>query len=207
MVDLDPLQRKVLDLLRGMEPAWTLTGGGALVGFYLHHRRTRDLDLFFHGLRVFGSEAEEAVARLRAAGLRVSPTQTSPSFRQLLVEDGEANVVVDLVAEPVPVIEEPRALEPGILVDTPHEILVNKLCALLGRQAIRDLVDVQALLEAGGDLERAVRDAPRKDGGFSPPTLAWLIQDLPVERLTWDSGYDTKRLLAFREDLVRRLLR
>jgi hypothetical protein len=33
-------------VLSGMQPAWTLTGGGALVGFYTKHRETRDLDLF-----------------------------------------------------------------------------------------------------------------------------------------------------------------
>jgi hypothetical protein len=30
----------------GLQPPWTLTGGGALAGFHTKHRETRDLDLF-----------------------------------------------------------------------------------------------------------------------------------------------------------------
>ncbi len=59
-----------------------------------------------------------------------------------------------------------------LLVDTHHETLVNKLCALLGSLKIMDLVGVAPVLEASGDLTRALRDAPRKDAGFSAPTLA-----------------------------------
>lgn len=40
-----------------------------------------------------------------------------------------------------------------IAVDTRREILASKLAALLERSEIRDLVDVRALLHAGGDLE------------------------------------------------------
>jgi hypothetical protein len=40
-----------------------------------------------------------------------------------------------------------------------------RVCAAL---ELRDLEDVRALLESGGDLERALADAPLKDGGFSP---------------------------------------
>lgn len=32
---LTPLQRRALVLVAGMDPAWTLTGGGALAGFHL----------------------------------------------------------------------------------------------------------------------------------------------------------------------------
>ena len=38
----------------------------------------------------------------------------------------------------------------SIAVDTKHEILVNKLCALLHRSELRDLMDIAALVAAGG---------------------------------------------------------
>ena len=50
MGQLSDLQSRVLVALAGLEPRWTLTGDGALVGFHLGHRTTRDLDLFWHGL-------------------------------------------------------------------------------------------------------------------------------------------------------------
>lgn len=117
--------------------------------------------------------------RLTEEGLEVSILRSGSTFTQLRVSDGTAVCMVDLVAEPVPSLEPPLQIPLGetvIAVDTAHEILVNKLCALLGRSELRDLEDVRVLLESGGDLERALADAPLKDGGFSPLTLAWVLR-------------------------------
>lgn len=119
--------------------------------------------------------------------------------------EGEG-VVMDLVAEPVPPVEPPLEVEPGVWVDTRHEILVNKLCALYSRIAIRDLLDVMVLLQHDGDLKQALLDAPRKDGGFSPPYLAWLLKDLPVAHLAESAGYDAGALVQFRDALIRVLI-
>jgi hypothetical protein len=209
---LSPLQRRVLLVLADARPAWTLTGGGALVGMHLGHRTTRDLDLFWHGLTSLADASPASIARLRAAGLSVDVVQTSPAFQQLRVSDAETVVVVDFVADPVPTIEQPVEvdLEGTIIqVDTAHEILVNKLCALLGRSEIRDLVDVRALLLHGLDLKRALDDAPRKDGGFSPLTLAWVLRQQPLHAMasaTAIAGDVAAELVRFRDELVRQLL-
>jgi Nucleotidyl transferase AbiEii toxin, Type IV TA system len=208
---LTRLQARTLELLAGQEPPWTLTGGGALVGFHLRHRRTRDLDFFWHGLERLGDCGAEVVRRLRAAGLAVESLQRSEGFQRLRVADGSEVVILDLVAEPVAAVEPFVEVAHGavrIRVDTPHEILVNKLCALLGRAELRDLVDVRALLAAGCDLGRAVRDAPRKDGGFSPLTLAWILRGLPISAMAEEEGVappEAEDLTRFRDDLVARL--
>ena len=43
---LTALQREVLDAFFRRERGYRLTGGAALAGFHLRHRRTEDLDLF-----------------------------------------------------------------------------------------------------------------------------------------------------------------
>jgi hypothetical protein len=210
---LTDLQERVLTLLAGMEPQWTLTGGGALAGFHLKHRTTMDLDLFWHGRSELGPEKDEVTRRLTAAGLMVEVIQSSPGFRRLRVRQGDDMVVVDLVAEPVATVEHPRLLpcaDRQILVDTPHEILTNKVCTILSRAEIRDLQDLQALLAAGGDLDRALRDAPRKDGGYSALTLVWLLRSLDVPRLSALANLppETAASLArFRDELVERVAR
>ena len=70
-----------------------------------------------------------------------------------------------------------------ILLDTTHQILVNKLCALLGRAELRDMEDVRVLLDRGQSLSRALSDAPKQDAGFSPLTLAWTLRQLPIAKL------------------------
>lgn len=193
---LTSLQRRVLTLLAGLD--WTLTGGGALVGFHLGHRTTRDLDLFWHGRAELDELPREVERRLRTAGLSVENIQSAPAFRRLRVSDGVELLPLDLVAEPTPWVDAPVEALPGIFVDSPQEILTNKLTALLSRWAVRDLVDVRALVAAGADLDRALADAPRKDAGFSPPTLAWVLSTLPTVELDAD-------LLAFRAGLIERL--
>ena len=209
---LDPLQRRVLRLLAGFDPAWTLTGGGALAGLYLGHRRTRDLDLFWHQRSTL-PDVERLIEVLRGDGLGVDVLRRTPGFVELRVaSDGEVTVV-DLVADAVPVIEPPARIEidgVAILVDTRHEILVNKLNALLSRSELRDLVDVRALLAAGGDLHRGLVDAERKDGGFSAATLAWVIRGMPLGALAKASGLKAEameELTRYRDELATTLAR
>ena len=150
---LTSLQRRILKVLAALAPPWTLTGGGAL--------------------------AAEAVAALQADGLGAQVLRTAPAFGELRVSDGADTCIVDLVAEPFAPIAPPDRLEidgSTIAVDSRHEILASKLATLLERSEIRDLADVKALLDAGDDLNSALRDAPMKDAGFSPLTLAWVLR-------------------------------
>lgn len=94
-------------------------------------------------------------------------------------------------------------------VDQPHEILVTKLCALLSRSELRDLEDVRALLDAGGDLARALADAPRKEAAFSPVTLAWVLEQLPIAamgRALGRAADEARGLEVFRQGLVGMIL-
>ncbi len=208
---LSALQWRILRVLAPLDPAWTLSGGGALVGFYLKHRETKDLDLFWHGTSELGDLPREARDLLRSDGLEVSDLRTARSFHQFRVSLGTETCIVDLVADPSEVLENPRIFDIGapIQVDTPHEILVNKLCALLGRAELRDLIDLRDLLAHGGNLERALRDAPRKDGGFSPLTLAWVLKEtgpMPAARALGWTEAQTRGLSDFHTLLIEKLI-
>ncbi len=209
---LTALQWRILAVLSDLQPPWTLTGGGALAGFHLKHRTTKDLDLFWHGHSWLGDLPDKVRDRLSNASLEVIVIQSAAVFFQLRVGDGKEVCIVDLVAESIPPAEAPLRMRVGdisITVDTPYEILVNKLCALLGRAEVRDLVDVRSLLQAGIDLNRALRDAPRKDAGFSPLTLAWVLRDLRLTKLAPASGLseaEVADLEEFKERLISDLL-
>jgi Nucleotidyl transferase AbiEii toxin, Type IV TA system len=209
---LTALQWRILDILAGIQPPWTLTGGAALAGFHLKHRTTNDLDLFWHGQSQLGALPQEVRGWLIAVGLEVNFLQSGSTFSQLRVGDGQEVCIVDLVAEPIAPTETPERMRIGdisIKVDTPHEILVNKLCALLGRAEIRDLIDVRALLQSGIDLNQALLDAPRKDAGFSPLTLAWVLRDLHPTAMSRISSLDpaeAEELESFKERLISALL-
>lgn len=210
---LTDLQLRVLALLAPVRPRWTLTGGAALAGFHLRHRPTRDLDLFWIGCQKLDREPEECAQLLQADGLEVSMLQRSPGFARLQASVAGAQLVVDLVAEPVPNIEPPVEADAGgrsIQLDTRHEILVNKLGAMLHRAELRDLIDLQALLADGGDLQRALADANRKDGGFSALMLGYLLQGFPLQRQAAVASLPAEQVAAldrFRSELAQRLAR
>ncbi len=208
---LTPFQHRILGLLADIDPHWTLTGGGALAGVHLGHRETRDLDLFWRSRAELGTLVADTVSALRTAGLDAQVLRTAPAFGELRVSDGRDVCIVDLVAEPFAAIEPPeQVLVEGaaILVDSQHEILASKLATLLERSEVRDLADVKALLDAGGDLQAALRDAPKKDAGFSALTLAWVLKDYDprpaVKALGWDAR-QAEELSSFRQWLIEQL--
>jgi hypothetical protein len=93
-----------------------------------------------------------------------------------------------------------------IIIDSAQEILANKLCALLSRTEVRDLVDVARLAEAGNDPIAALDFAFRKDAGMSAGQLAWVLSSFPIPTdpsLLY--GMSQKDLLDFRENLINRL--
>ena len=171
----------------------------------------RDVDAFWRGRDSLGELPQLVLDGLADAGLSVSVIQRTRAFLQARITFGNEVCLLDLVAEPVAAIGPPefRMLgETRVAIDSAHEILVNKLCTLLERSELRDLVDVKALVDAGGDLERALNDAPRKDGGFSTLTLAWVLETTPFAQLAAASDMDPPALegvAEFRRSLLARL--
>lgn len=116
---------------------------------------------------------------------------------------------MNLVAEPVANATTPERRDVGgteILVDTPLEILGNKLCALRSSWESRDLVDVRALLDAGVPLEAWLQIASQKDGGLGRADLARALQRMEVAALAAAEGYDGPGLAEFATRLTGRLL-
>jgi hypothetical protein len=125
-------------------------------------------------------------------GATVEAIRTCPDFRRRLLRRGEEGVIVDLVRE--------RVLDP------PDEIFANKLCALLSRAEIRDLVDVRALEAAGYDIAKALEGGARKDGSLSPGQLAWVLSQITIgDEAVLPGGVQPAELRDYLRELVARL--
>jgi hypothetical protein len=94
---------------------------------------------------------------------------------------------------------------PGLSALEPESLAANKVCALVGRGEVRDLVDLRALLLRGVDLRTALADAERKDGGVSAAVLAWIVDGIRLGPDAALPGVTVPELESFRGDLVRRL--
>ena len=204
---LTPLQRDLLEAFFRHATNFFLTGGAALAGYYLGHRDTADLDLFTTADVL--AEGEVALhAAASEVGALVESIHTAPDFRRRLVRRDTEGVVVDLVRDRVPQGPEPKKQFGAVRVDPPHEILANKLCALLSRAEPRDLVDVFALERAGHPAEGAMDLAKQKDAGLTPGQLAWVLSQITIpDDATVPGGLATSELRSFLSGLIARLTR
>lgn len=204
---LSPLQEEILQAFFRREDRFFLSGGAALAGFHLGHRRTADLDIF-----TTSNILDAADAALRAAAQDLNATveaeQTTPDFRRRIVRRGADRVKVDLVVERAAQIFPDKLRKGDVLVDPPEEILANKLCTLLSRSEIRDLVDVYALERAGFSVESALPHAARKEGGLTPASLAWVLSEIQIgDDASLPGGMAVTELREFIKDLISRLTR
>lgn len=204
-VTLNKLQNDFLQAFFARENRFFLSGGAALVGFYFGHRETYDLDLFTleneieNGFRLVNEVAKELNAN-------VESIQTSPDFRRLLVKREKEAIVIDLVREYVFQISAEKPIINGIRVDSPEEILANKLCALLSRSEIRDLIDVRELENAGFNLENALDVAAKKDSGLTPAQLAWVLNQIKIGNDLQPQGeISVSKLREYLDNLINRL--
>jgi hypothetical protein len=204
---LTRLQSDVLAAFFRREQRFYLTGGGALAGYHLGHRETHDLDLFTllpamdDGLRALRDSAAEL-------GATLEEVQTAPEFRRLLLSRGDESVVVDLVVEHSEQVRPDKPLHGAVRVDPAEEIFANKLCTLLGRSEIRDLVDVRALEGLGLSLQEALAAGHRKDGGLTPGQLAWVLSQIRIgDGAALPGGVAPRELREYLRGFVDRLAR
>lgn len=204
---LNNLQNDFLREFFSHENRFYLTGGAALAGFYFGHRKTEDLDLF-----TLENQIEDGFAIvtevLKILDATLESIQTSPDFRRFLVKRGNEAVVVDLVREYVFQLENEKREINGVRIDSPEEIMANKLCTLLSRSEIRDLVDVHELEKAGFDLEAALLTAQKKDAGLSPAQLSWVLDQIRLgDDLILPGDISVSELREYLLDLTSRLKR
>ena len=171
--------RRLFDSISGIH----LSGGSAL-GIHLGHRRSLDLDLFTTDDAAFAAARASLPVIAASLDARVEILADGPAFRRVLVSGPAGQTLrVDLVHDTAERIGGPPVESHGLRVDPLREILVNKICAILGSSEPRDLVDLFFLDRAGFPVINALGDARRKDGGLTPAQLAWAISQVPLDRL------------------------
>ncbi len=180
-----------------------LTGGAVLAGWELQHRTTEDLDLFTDKDAVVAGERtlKAAVADL---GGQLEAITTSPDFRRFVATIQGERIKVDLVRDRAPQLF-PKQERDGVRMDSAEEIFTNKICTLVERSEIRDVVDLMLLEGRGLRVETYLPQAQKKDGGATPATLAWLLSSFEVPS-ELPGGVDRGAVLRFISDLEKRML-
>ncbi len=139
------LQDKVLSWWKGLDYPLYLTGGTALGRFYLNHRLSDDLDFFANSDQNFGNYATE-IYRKAGKEFQVDKEQVvlSEDFMRFFVEESGLSLKVELVNDVSYRAGDPLAYEYGLL-DTPLNILSNKISAQCGLDEPKDVFDILSI--------------------------------------------------------------
>jgi len=163
--------------LPSVSPGFFLTGGTALAVFYLHHRVSRDLDLFTRGAFEPGALAFQARSLWPGD---FSLTQESESFVSFLAKGVRVDLVRDPLSRDVDRVRVPLAPKVDLAVDGIEDIAANKLCTVASRREPKDFVDLYAILTKCPSLSLdALYDGARKKEALfdDPATVAYQIEE------------------------------
>lgn len=136
------LQDKFLDWWTSMNFPFYLTGGTALGRYYLGHRYSEDLDFFVNAdpnYRDYISALNKEIKR--SFDVNTEQSLFLDDFTRLFIEDDERFLKIEFVNEVSYRAGNPVRMSFGLL-DTPINILSNKLTALISRDEPKDLYDI-----------------------------------------------------------------
>jgi len=173
---LNDIQEKILrdfGKLSGSERFY-LIGGTALSYFYLHHRRSRDLDFFTSDAGLVLPFSRHFEDYLKQAGFDFQRERGLDSFVEFVVRKDNQQTLVQFAQDAAFRFEPVKEFSgySGLKVDNLKDIASNKMLVLFGRAMLRDFIDIYVLVEKNHFTRNELIDlARKKDPGFD---LYWL---------------------------------
>jgi hypothetical protein len=181
-----PLQDKVLKTLNELGTDFYLTGGTAASRGYLNHRFSDDLDLFVNDDDRFSLWSERVIQALsQHINWHTEVMQKDERFVRLTLVQENILLKIEMVND-VPAHVGQIQQHPVLgRLDSPENILANKITALLAREEPKDLADVWGFCyRIGLSITDAIQGAQSKAAGVFPVDLARVL--CSVNRADWD---------------------
>lgn len=138
-------QDKIFLALKPVLSSFYLTGGTALGRFYLNHRFSEDLDFFINKSDTFQPLIKN-IEKVLISNFSVLKHQSVvyEDFVRYYIEDKEVVLKVEFVNDIAYRSGVPNKYRYGF-IDTPLNILANKLTAIVGRDEPKDVFDICVL--------------------------------------------------------------
>lgn len=146
MIELTPIQKKVLDLFSKsvLRNKFYWTGGAALAFLYLHHRQSKDLDFFTDEPFTYNQIIGFINSLKKDLNLKKIETRKIFDRWEFFLHDTE-ELRIEFVFYGHPKIKARQKWQ-GIFVDCLEDIVTNKVMALFDRNDVKDLVDLYFIL-------------------------------------------------------------
>ncbi len=167
-----------------VEKRFFLTGGSALGIFYLEHRYSYDLDFFTCQKDINWKEIEATLNIIcNNINAKYCVIRRSPSFQRFQIKRNTEVEIIDFVIEWVEQIDKQKNNISNMIIDTVNEIGINKICTLLSRSELKDIVDLYFLEKIGFDIIDNLDKAKEKDAGIDPGMLSYLLNNINVTEI------------------------
>ena len=136
------LQDKFLSWWLNLGLPFYLTGGTALGRFYLNHRFSEDLDFFINA----DSKYQHYISALKSKittqfTVNIQQSLFADDFTRFFITDDDTYLKIELVNDVDYYSGTPADFRYG-KIDTPVNILSNKLTAIVGRDEPKDIFDI-----------------------------------------------------------------
>ena len=194
---LDKIQKDILLGICEVSDAenFYLTGGTALSAFYLHHRKSHDLDFFTSEEELIPSFSLRLEVHLRKNAFEVEKKRGFRSFSELAVSSAAGSTIIHIALDSPYRLEEMRQSKDygNLMIDSLQDLAANKLLTIFGRANLRDFVDVYFLVKEKFGKKELIEDATKKDPGLD---LYWL--GVAMERINEFSDDSAEILLLLK---------
>ncbi len=211
MDTLTPLQKDFLQnfFKTHLGEKFFLGAGTALAAFYLHHRRSEDLDFFTLDQDLNFDEVNAEVHKIgQKMNLELKHHVSTPTFLQFIFEtpDGES-LKIDVIRE-IPVHFGAIQDLDGLKVDSLENIAVSKLLSVYGRFGGKDFVDLFFLIKGKGfDFDELLKQAKKKYPGLNDLYLAGNMADVELLPALPEvlKPFDKSEMVGFFQDLSQKI--
>ncbi len=141
-LNLYKVQDVFFDFLKSEKFPFYLTGGTALSRFYLNHRYSEDLDFFANRMPDFRATLDNFLSKIQTNfTLDKRENLYYDDFYRIYITENEIKLKIEFVNDVTYRDGQPLRTEWGY-VDTPANILSNKLTALVNREEPKDIFDI-----------------------------------------------------------------
>jgi len=136
------LQDKFLSWWLSLGLPFYLTGGTALGRFYLNHRLSDDLDFFTNANAQYTNSITELNRKIKGQfEVNMEQSLFADDFTRFFITEDDLFLKIELINDVEYYAGKPVPYKYGLL-DTPLNILSNKLTALVGRDEPKDIFDI-----------------------------------------------------------------
>ena len=174
---LYPFQDEVLAAIKATEQGFYLTGGTAASRGYLQHRFSDDLDLFVNDDPSFPLWADRIVQVVASQeSWKTEVALREERYLRIFLSRPEVSLKIEMVNDVASHLGDLK--EDPVLgrLDSPENILANKISALVDRQEPKDLADIWGFCtRLDLSITAALEGAKSKAAGLFPADVARLL--------------------------------